>query len=243
MSKNNGWIPLDENLKNYLPTDRPYTRLEAMFSHQLDLYNKVSFSINGYANLWQWSRCKVRLFLKLIRHPKRQSLDSQETVSRQSVQLIILDIQKQKDSQETPERQSSDTQKDPTIKIDKRKTKNKRKDIAPGGATWHDDTKMNLKQFVDWCRKSKDAHVQIIGEWADELNESFKFTGYETYGEWYRLFFKQNLRAARDLSPSWKQETGRTRMSEATALLVSESKNGHWKTGNLSTLIKYMSKV
>ena len=102
---------------------------------------------------------------------------------------------------------------------------------------------MDLKQFVEWCRKSKDAHVQIIGEWADELNESFGFNGYSSYGEWYRLFFKANLKPARDLAPSWKQENGRTRMSKATALLVSESKNGHWKTGNLSTLIKYMSKV
>lgn len=243
MSKNNGWIPLDKNLVNYLPKDRPYTKLEALFSHQLDLDNKTKFSINGYAKLWQWSRCKVRLFLKAIRHPKRQSSDTQATLSRHHVDLIILDIEKQKDSQATPKRHLSDTPKDTTIKT-KRKTKTKTKDIAPKkGAIWQEATPMNLDQFINWCRKSNQPHVQIIGEWADELSQSFKFSGYGTYGEWKRLFFNQNLRAARDLEPSWKQETGRARMSEATKLLVSESKNGHWKTGNLSTLIKYMSKV
>jgi len=114
---------------------------------------------------------------------------------------------------------------------------------SAAGAKLKESTPMNLKQFVEWCRKSKQPHVQLIGEWAEELYNNYSFKGFTTYGEWNRLFFKQNLRAARDLEPSWKQENGRTRMSEATALLVSESKNGHWKTGNLSTLIKYMSKV
>jgi len=137
------------------------------------------------------------------------------------------------------------TNPEPTTNKNSKKIKKvKKKDIAPKkGAKWQESTPMDLKQFIEWCRKSKDSHVQIIGEWADEMNQSFKFNGYETYGEWYRLFFKQNLKAARDLSVSWKQENGRTRMGEAIALLVSESKNGHWKTGNLSTLIKYMSKV
>ena len=156
MSKNYGWVPLDKNLKSYLPNDKPYTKLEAMFSHQLDIDNNVSFSINGYAKLWQWSRCKVRLFLKVIRHPKRQLLDSQETVERQSVQLIILNIQKQKDSQETVERQSSDTPKDPTIKDKtKRKTKKEIKDIEPILPDFFDNEEF-IKTLISFIQHRKD---------------------------------------------------------------------------------------
>lgn len=127
MSKNSGWIPLDKNLKWCLPTDRPYTKLEAMFSHQLDIDQENGFSVNGYAKLWQWSRNKVRFFINNIKkvkgHPKGQVRDTLGTGKGQGVHLIILDLQKQKDTLGTGKGQVRDTPKDTTIKIDKRKTK------------------------------------------------------------------------------------------------------------------------
>ena len=88
MSKNNGWIPLDENLKNYLPKDRPYSAVEALFCHQLDMKNMAPFSIRGYAKLWQWSRKKVTTFMDKVREPQ----GSHKGATREPpVHLIILD--------------------------------------------------------------------------------------------------------------------------------------------------------
>ena len=57
------WLPIDKRLINYMPKDRPYTLLEAMFSYSLDVYKGSEKSLNGYARIWQWSRNKVRRFV------------------------------------------------------------------------------------------------------------------------------------------------------------------------------------
>jgi hypothetical protein len=70
VSRKNNWIPLDKNLINELPkTNRPYTKLEAMFSFTYDQDFNNKWSIKGYAKLWNWSRNKVRRFVNLIRTP------------------------------------------------------------------------------------------------------------------------------------------------------------------------------
>jgi hypothetical protein len=61
------WIPIDKNAAQFLPKDRPFTKLEAIFSIQVDhnTQNK-RVSVSGYAKLWEWSRKKVRCFLDTI---------------------------------------------------------------------------------------------------------------------------------------------------------------------------------
>ena len=54
---------------------------------------------------------------------------------------------------------------------------------------------MDLRQFVDWCMKSKSRHVQIIGTWAS----SRTIDDYRTYGQW-QVFFRRNLRAAEQVA-------------------------------------------
>lgn len=51
-----------------------------------------------------------------------------------------------------------------------------------------------LQEFVFECRKSNQRHIQIIGEYADEIKPDFK-----TRGQW-STFLKRNLRPGRDLS-------------------------------------------
>ncbi len=36
---------------------------------------------------------------------------------------------------------------------------------------------MTLKEFVDWCGKSKHKHIRIIGNWADTVEPDFKTKG------------------------------------------------------------------
>jgi len=58
-----GWLALDKRIAKYLPKNRPYSRVEAMFSIQLDYDQENSVTVSGYANLWGWDRKTVRSFL------------------------------------------------------------------------------------------------------------------------------------------------------------------------------------
>lgn len=58
-----GWVPLHKALVRELPKDRPYTRLEAMFSLTVNYDNGDTATVQGYASLWRWSCGKVRRFL------------------------------------------------------------------------------------------------------------------------------------------------------------------------------------
>ena len=57
------WVPISKASLSELPKDRPYTRLEAMFSVTLDYDQAKPVTVRGYAALWQWSRGKVERFL------------------------------------------------------------------------------------------------------------------------------------------------------------------------------------
>lgn len=60
--KDGNWVPLSKGLLKYLPLDRAYTKLEAMFSLQVSHYIDEEVTIAGLAALWRWSRKKVRNF-------------------------------------------------------------------------------------------------------------------------------------------------------------------------------------
>jgi len=59
-----GWIPLCKALVHELPHNRPFTRLEAMFSLTLDYDQGNPITLSGYAELWKWSCGKVKRFLE-----------------------------------------------------------------------------------------------------------------------------------------------------------------------------------
>jgi hypothetical protein len=121
--KDGNWIAIHKLVKFWLPRNRPYTELEALISHTLDIDDKNTYSINGYAKLWGWSRNKVRNFLKNIRttkgHLKDTRKDSQRTAKGQGIVLKINNLQEIEDNQGTtkgqPEGQPKDNQEDTTI--------------------------------------------------------------------------------------------------------------------------------
>ena len=57
-------MPLDKTLVKDLPKDRSYTKVEAIFSLQVDYDHNKPATISGYANLWGWTRRRVRKLLK-----------------------------------------------------------------------------------------------------------------------------------------------------------------------------------
>lgn len=49
-----------------LPTDRPFSKVEAAFSLQVDFDKGNAVTVAGYAKRWNWSRKKVTTFLEEI---------------------------------------------------------------------------------------------------------------------------------------------------------------------------------
>lgn len=72
-AKQGNWVPMNKALSRYLPQDRQYTPLEAMFSVTCDYDNGNTATVSGYAALWRWSRNKVERFLErsgvVLRYP------------------------------------------------------------------------------------------------------------------------------------------------------------------------------
>lgn len=61
--RHGNWIPLDKALVRDLPTGRPFTKLEAMFSVTVDYDNGATVSVAGMAARWGWNRKTVKRFL------------------------------------------------------------------------------------------------------------------------------------------------------------------------------------
>lgn len=60
------WVPISKALLCELPLNRPYTRLEAMFSLTVDNDQGNTVTVSGYSALWGWHRGKVDRFLKSV---------------------------------------------------------------------------------------------------------------------------------------------------------------------------------
>lgn len=137
MSKKNGWIPLDKNLSQYLPHNRPYTRVEAMFSYTKDLDNNKEGTIQGYSNQWQWSRDKVRKFIIEIKEtsgfPKKHQKNSKKTVKKHPIHYIDKALWDIKNSKKTVKKHQKNTSYNPNPNPNPKK--NKIRDIRERFAT------------------------------------------------------------------------------------------------------------
>ncbi len=64
--KNGNWIPISKAFMQHLPRNRAYSKVEAAFSIQCDYDASNPVTVAGYADLWQWSRKKVRTFFEAL---------------------------------------------------------------------------------------------------------------------------------------------------------------------------------
>jgi len=116
MSRGNKWVPLDKYLAQYfVKIKRPFSEIEAMFSYTLDIDNGKSGSIAGYSLQWQWSRNKVRRFLKGIRTVEGHLMDSKKTQKGQAIHFIDNALMTKKDSKRTVKGQQKDSKRYTTI--------------------------------------------------------------------------------------------------------------------------------
>jgi hypothetical protein len=113
--KDGNWIALHKELVSFLPHDRPYTLLEAMFSYSYDVDNGYNGTINGYAKLWSWSRTKVRKLLTDLKTPEKQSKNRARTGKEHLILLKLNNLQLLKNRRETGEKQERNRGVDTTI--------------------------------------------------------------------------------------------------------------------------------
>ena len=66
MTEKAPWVPIAKNATKLLPNDRSFSRLEALYSLQLDHNNGKTVSLRGLAKRWGWTHKKVRCFLPKI---------------------------------------------------------------------------------------------------------------------------------------------------------------------------------
>lgn len=93
-----------------------------------------------------------------------------------------------------------------------------------------DDDPEDLAQFVERCRRSPQRHVNLIGEWADEVKPSLK-----TKAQW-NAYLKRNLRAATALKVFSDHQ-----MSVAMQMIY-EIKNKSSFEPTMETLLKQLTK-
>jgi len=125
MSKSDNWIKIDKGaVKTLGNLDRPYSVVEALVSHSVDVDCGKEWTINGYAKMWNWSRGKVRRFVKSLRTHSGHIADRKGTQSGHPVHLIEKGLQSEADKKRTHSGHIADSKRDTTIET-KTKTKTK----------------------------------------------------------------------------------------------------------------------
>ena len=95
MDKGN-WVAMDKRCVAFLPTHRPFTPLEALFSLTTDRDNNKLGSINGYAKLWGWSRTRARRFVRELEAGQDHLVDYHGAGKRHAIRLVFNNLQKDK---------------------------------------------------------------------------------------------------------------------------------------------------
>jgi hypothetical protein len=89
-----------------MPKNRPYTVIESYFSLSYDVSCKKQYTINGYAQLWQWDRKKVRTFVNGMLSGEAQKLGhlkdtkgaGKGTLIPHEIRFIFNNLEGQKDT-------------------------------------------------------------------------------------------------------------------------------------------------
>jgi len=90
--KHGNWMGICRSFIKDLPHGRAYSRVEAAYSLQWDYFHRKQATVSGYADLWQWSRNKVRNFLKelgiIIIYPEDTAVKRKQ---KGTLTLLVVD--------------------------------------------------------------------------------------------------------------------------------------------------------
>jgi hypothetical protein len=93
------------------------------------------------------------------------------------------------------------------------------------------DEPMNLKQFIEWCKKSPQKQVLLIAEWAETQNINF------TMKSQWQVYIQRNSRASVELCKFSDDQ-----IQQAFSKVEEDKKNGLKYTPALETLLKKLTK-
>lgn len=200
--KYGGWVPLSKMFLQYLPKDRPYTKLEAAYCLQLDYDLHKSITVSGYSALWQWSRKKVSAFLKQmnvqISYPentsKKQNQKGQIRIQirdrygtdKEQIRLIDFnDLPDKKNRQGTDKGQIRDRSGSTTIDtkiIDTNKEKNKKEIYLEFVRLTKDEYKKLVEKYNEIIIKNK---IEDLNDYIGSKGKKYK-SHYHTILSWLR---------------------------------------------------------
>jgi hypothetical protein len=103
MSKKGNWVPIDKNVVQAFKeiVNRPYSRVEALVSHSIDVNCDRGWTISGYSKQWQWSRDKVRKFICELQSETGHCINHGPTPIRQGLHLIDAGLREETDTNPT----------------------------------------------------------------------------------------------------------------------------------------------
>lgn len=84
--KDGNWVPIAKGFVCSLPKDRAFSRVEAIFSLQVDYDCARGATVLGLSKRWMWKRKKVRGFLQEI----GISIEKEEPTSRTPGKLVFM---------------------------------------------------------------------------------------------------------------------------------------------------------
>ncbi|MBC8180363.1 conserved phage C-terminal domain-containing protein [candidate division KSB1 bacterium] len=92
------WIPISKGFLFFLPRDRPYTKLEAAFSLQIDYDQGNKVTVTGYSQLWRWSVGKVYRFLREMGVQIKYDFDTKKKQNQNGMIVNMITERKRNES-------------------------------------------------------------------------------------------------------------------------------------------------
>lgn len=149
-------------------------------------------------NNWDKYNCKRTIYIEefnqlYIKPNKAYTMDKTQGISVQSENRLkaVFRIEENRREEKRIE--------------EKKEEESQNKNFAPRSLSKKEkqETPMVLNQFVEWCKKSTQRHIQIIGEWAETVKPDL-----QNRGQW-ESYIKRHLRAARLLVPFSQEQLER----------------------------------
>lgn len=110
------WIPISKAFKVDFPKDRAFSRIEAIYSLQLDCDKVKKVTITGYSKLWRWSKGKVIRFLESMNAGITYAEDTKLKQNQNGLIIDLITERKRTDNKHKRLINNSDLQKQSDIK-------------------------------------------------------------------------------------------------------------------------------
>lgn len=207
-----GWIKLHRQLQdNKFWTCEPFTRGQAwvdlilLANHKYGFFYKrgnkvevkrgqVGVSEKGLSVRWQWSRTKVRKFLKDLE--KEQQIVQQKSNVTQVLTVINYDKYQEKEPQKDTKRTPKEPQKD-TNKNDKEEKKNEKKEKYKGfsffddkfSSVWNDYLSMRKEIKKPATNKAEILALNKVMEYSKgNKSDAIKIVNNSILNSWQGIF-------------------------------------------------------